>query len=362
MDNKAILCVIAVFFAVGGIDHLIGNRLGLGSVFLETLQKMGMILLGVMGIYSLAPVAAEYVGAAVTPLADALHMDPSVFPAMLFPVDMGGFQLAVETAKDPRMGLVSGALIASLCGATVGYTITVASTVMDKRFFPQLARGILSGMAGIPVGCVVGAVLAGVPLPAALYNCLPLWVLAGLLMWGLLCAPEKMTKGFTVFGRILSAIAVVGLILQAVQMLTGWTILPGMASAQEGLRLVGTIIFIMTGAMCLLTVLSRVLRRPLRFVARKMGIGGEAVTGILSAAVSVTLTFTQVEKMDERGLIVVCAFCATGAHVIGGQLGVVADLAPEMVGPFLAAKAVAGAVGIALALVLARNRQNAAQA
>ena len=236
MDNKAILCVIAVFFAVGGIDDLIGNRLGLGSVFLETLQKMGMILLGVMGIYSLAPVAAEYVGAAVTPLADALHMDPSVFPAMLFPVDMGGFQLAVETAKDPRMGLVSGALVASLCGATVGYTITVASTVMDKRFFPQLARGILSGMAGIPVGCVVGAVLAGVPLPAALYNCLPLWVLAGLLMWGLLCAPEKMTKGFTVFGRILSAIAVVGLILQAVQMLTGWTILPGMASAQEGLR------------------------------------------------------------------------------------------------------------------------------
>lgn len=171
-----------------------------------------------------------------------------------------------------------------------------------------------------------------------------------------------MTKGFTVFGRILSAIAVVGLILQAVQMLTGWTILPGMASAQEGLRLVGTIIFIMTGAMCLLTVLSRVLRRPLRFVARKMGVGGEAVTGILSAAVSVTLTFTQVEKMDERGLIVVCAFCATGAHVIGGQLGVVADLAPEMVGPFLAAKAVAGAVGIALALVLTRNRQNAAQA
>ena len=97
MDNKAILCVIAVFFAVGGIDHLIGNRLGLGSVFLETLQKMGMILLGVMGIYSLTPVAAEYVGAAVTPLADALHMDPSVFPAMLFPVDgaQGGGVISV---------------------------------------------------------------------------------------------------------------------------------------------------------------------------------------------------------------------------------------------------------------------------
>lgn len=360
MDNKAILYVIGIFFAIGGIDYLIGNRLKLGNVFVETLQKMGMILLGVMGIYSLAPVAAKYVGAAVTPLANALHMDPSVFPAMIFPVDMGGFQLAVETAQDPRMGLVSGALISSLCGATVGYTITVAATVMDKRFFPQLARGILSGMVGVPVGCFVGALLAGIPFLQALYNCLPLCVLAGLLMWGLLCAPEKMTRGFTIFGRILAAIAVVGLILQAVQMLTGWTLLEGMTPAQDGLRLVGTIIFIMTGAMCLLTVLSRVLRRPLQFVARKMGIGGESVTGILSAAVSVTLTFTQVEKMDERGLIVVCAFCATGAHVIGGQLGVVADLAPDMVGPFLVAKIVAGVVGILLALFL--TRKMAAQA
>lgn len=51
MDNKAILYVIGIFFAIGGIDYLIGNRLKLGNVFVETLQKMGMILLGVMGIY-----------------------------------------------------------------------------------------------------------------------------------------------------------------------------------------------------------------------------------------------------------------------------------------------------------------------
>lgn len=71
-----------------------------------------------------------------------------------------------------------------------------------------------------------------------------------------------MTKGFTVFGRILSAIAVVGLILQAVQMLTGWTILPAWPPRRRGCAFVGTIIFLMTGAMCLLTVLSRVLRPP----------------------------------------------------------------------------------------------------
>ena len=114
-----------------------------------------------------------------------------------------------------------------------------------------------------------------------------------------LCRILLKPKGFTVFGRILSAIAVVGLILQAVQMLTGWTILPGMASAQEGLRLVGTIIFLMTGAMCLLTVLSRVLRRPLRFVARKMGVGGEAVTGAASVILAMGAGKSGARVIDE---------------------------------------------------------------
>ena len=64
--------------------------------------------------------------------------------------------------------------------------------------------------------------------------------------------------------------------------------------------------------------------------------------------------------MDEKGLIVVCAVCATVAHVIGGQFGVVVELAPELITPFVLGKFIAGAAGIAVALLLtARKKQPA---
>ena len=242
-------------------------------------------------------------------------------------------------------------LTSSICGATVGYTITVAVTILDKRHYPCLARGMLSGMVGVPVGCLAGALLCGVPLLTAIVNTLPLCVLAALLAWGLFKKPDLMTKLFVWLGRILTAFAVLGLKV---------TILPGMADVSEGLTLVGSIVFMMAGAMCLLEVLRRVLKKPLGWVARKLRVGDAAIAGMLAASVSATLAFTQADQMDSRGLTVMCAFTATAAHVIGGQLGVVASLAPDLVVPFVLSKLIAGAAGIAVALLLTRREERAA--
>lgn len=356
MINRIVTWGIGIFFVLGALDYLIGNRFGLGKTFEKTLHKMGLILMGVMGVYSLAPVLAQFVTPVVTPLANFLHMDPSVFPAMLFPIDMGGYQLAMDAAIDPQLGLASAVLTSSICGATVGYTITVAVTVVDKKLHSALAKGILSGMVGVPVGCLAGALLCGVPLLTALYNTLPLCVLAALLAWGLFKKPALMTGLFVFFGRILSCIAIVGLTLQALQHLLKVEILPGMMPIEGGLKLVATIIFSMTGAMCLMEVLKVVLKKPLHKCAALMGVGDNAVAGMLASLVSVTLAFTQADDMDERGLIVVCAVCATVAHVIGGQFGVVVELAPELLTPFVLGKFIAGAAGVAVALLLTRKR------
>ena len=98
------------------------------------------------------------------------------------------------------------------------------------------------------------------------------------------------------------------------------------------------------------------LRKPLHRCAVWMGINDNAVAGMLASLVSVTLAFTQAEDMVERGLIVVCAVCATVAHVIGGQFGVVAELAPQLITPFVAGKFIAGAAGVAVALLLTRKK------
>ena len=202
--------------------------------------------------------------------------------------------------------------------------------------------------------------LGAVPLLTAIVNTLPLCVLAALLAWGLFKKPDLMTKLFVWLGRILTAFAVLGLTLQALQLLLKVTILPGMADVSEGLTLVGSIVFMMAGAMCLLEVLRRVLKKPLGWVARKLRVGDAAIAGMLAASVSATLAFTQADQMDSRGLTVMCAFTATAAHVIGGQLGVVASLAPDLVVPFVLSKLIAGAAGIAVALLLTRREERAA--
>lgn len=352
MNGSAILYIAGVFFALGALDYLIGSRLGLGKTFFDTLQKMGVIMLGVTGIFSLAPVAAQYVTALVTPVADFLHVDPSVFPAMVFPIDMGGFQLSVDSAHDPVMGLVSGAVTSSICGATVGYTIAVAMAAVNQKFFAALSKGLLAGMVGIPAGCLAGALFAGVEPMGAVVNTMPLCVLAALLALGLFKAPQAMSVGFGWFGKGLTAVSVAGLVLQVLQLLLGITIVPGMAPLGDALQLVGTITFIMTGGMCLMVALRKLLRKPLHWVAQRMRINDPSVAGLLAASVSVTLVFAQMDEMDERGMVIVCAFCATCAHVIGGQLGVVMELAPTMVVPFLAGKLVSGAAGIAVAMLL----------
>lgn len=59
-------------------------------------------------------------------------------------------------------------------------------------------------------------------------------LLALLLVLGLWKKPGMMVKVFVVFGRILSSISCVGLLLQGVKMIFGWEPIPGMGAPGRG--------------------------------------------------------------------------------------------------------------------------------
>lgn len=356
--SKWIVYVLGAFFVLGGVDYLIGNRLKLGEVFLETLKKMGVVCLGVLGIYSLAPAAAGIVERGVGPLAQALHMEPSIFPCMLFPIDMGGYNLGVGIMQDEALGMYAAIVISAICGAGIGYTIPVSVTMIDKRHFPQLSLGLLSGVACIPIGCLVGSFLAGLPFLNTLWNLLPMTLLALLLVLGLWKKPGMMVKVFVVFGRILSGISCVGLLLQGVKMIFGWEPIPGMAPLGEALTIVCRIIFTMCGGMCLMAVLRRCFKGFMRAFGRRLRIGDAAVAGMLASTVSVVIPFSDMDNLDKRGQVLVCAYAAGGAYVLGGQLGLASELAPELIPAFVVAKLVAGICGVCLAWLLLKNRKD----
>ncbi len=356
--SKWIVYVLGAFFVLGGLDHLLGNRLKLGDVFYETLKKMGVVCLGVLGIYSLAPAAAGVVQKIVSPMAAAIRMEPSVFPSMIFPIDMGGYNLAVGIMQDEGMGLFSAVVISAICGAGIGYTIPVAVTMIDKRHFPQLSLGLLSGVACIPLGCLVGSLVAGLPFLNTLWNLMPMTVLAVLLVLGLWKKPGMMVKVFVVFGKILSGVSCVGLLLQGVKMIFGWEPIPGMAPLGEALTIVCRIIFTMCGGMCLMAVIRRWFGRGLRAFGRKLRIGDAAVVGMLASTVSIVIPFSDMDGIDKRGQVLVCAYAAGGAYVLGGQLGLASELAPQLIPAFVIAKLVAGAAGLCLAWLLLKNRND----
>lgn len=357
--STVLLAVIGLCFALGALDSIFGGRLRLGAVFLETFRKMGAVALGVMGLYSLAPAAADGLRALVGPLAAALRMEPAAFPALIFSVDMGGFGLSTGLAQDARLGAFFGAVAAAIFGATVGYCIPVSSTLIERRYHPELALGTLSGLVVIPAALFAGGLVAGFSPAVMAWNLLPTILLSALLSVGLLRKPRLMTPVFTWFGRIMSAIGLLGIVLQALRALGIWTPLPALAPLEDAAAVIVRIAIIMTGAMVLVEILRRLLRRPMEALGKRLGADGGTVAGLLVATVSALIVYTSFDSYPARGRVLLAAFCASGAFVLGGQLGVVSAWAPDMVPAFFTAKLLAGALALPLALFLQTRREKA---
>ena len=62
--DKFVLYLIGSFFVIGGIDYITGSPLKLGGKFEEGIKTMGALGLGMIGIYSLAPILSNFLSTA----------------------------------------------------------------------------------------------------------------------------------------------------------------------------------------------------------------------------------------------------------------------------------------------------------
>ena len=68
---------------LGGVDHMLGNRLGFGQRFEEAFRLLGAIALSMAGIICLAPVLSAAIGVLVVPVCSWLGFDPGIFGGVL---------------------------------------------------------------------------------------------------------------------------------------------------------------------------------------------------------------------------------------------------------------------------------------
>ena len=357
--HEILIAIMAGFAVLGAIDRIFGNRWGLGKEFEEGILAMGSLALAMVGIVCLAPVLAALLKPVVVPVYTFLGADPAMFAGSLLACDMGGGALARQLTDDPQAAALGGVITGSMLGATVVFTIPVAMGILREEDRPVMAKGILCGIVTIPLGVLAGGLTAGFPLTMVLRNLVPIVLIALLIALGLWRAENAMVRGFEVFGKLVVAVATVGLAAAIGEALTGYPIIRGMEPIAEGFETVGVIAIVLAGAFPLVFVLTKLLRKPLLAAGGLLGINDAAAAGLLASLANSIAAFGMVKDMNERGKVVNIAFAVSGAFVFGDHLGFTAGFAPEMMGAMIVGKLVGGVSAIAAAWILTRKSEKA---
>lgn len=346
--NTVILWIVAAGIVIGGLDRIFGSRLGLGEKFDDGMKAMGPLALSMTGILCLAPLISAFIKSTLSPLCLALHMDPAVFGAFLAN-DMGGYPLAMELSLSEESGLLSGLITASMFGATLVFSIPVGLSIIPADRRDDFAQGLILGFITIPVGTAVGGLTAGFSLSVILQNTLPVLVFSVLLALGLRFFPRGMLRGCTVFGKIITAAAYIGLIIGAFQSVTGVTVLPGLAPVEDGLAAVTQIALILLGTFPAVSLLCRALNRPLARLADKTGMDTPGMAGLLFTMANSIPVFATMKDMTQRSMIINTAWIVTVTCALGDHLGFTAGVRPDMITPVIAGKLAAGIASVLLA-------------
>lgn len=352
--NEIIVYLMVIFMAIGAIDKCLNGKLklGLGEKFEEGINAMGSLTIGMVGIIVLAPVLADILSPVVVPVYKALGADPAMFATSLLALDMGGFQLALEMAESQDAGMFAAVILGSMMGPTIVFSIPVALGIIEKEDHKFLATGIMAGMVTIPIGTFVGGLVAGYSLSLVLSNLVPIILVALLLAFGLWKIPEKMIKGFTIFGQGVVIVAILGLAIGIIQALTPLTIIPGTTPIADGISIVGSIVIVLAGAYVMVEVIVRAFKKPLMNLGKLLGMNEVAAAGMVATLANNIPMFAMMKDMDNRGKIINVAFCVSAAFVFGDHLGFVAGVAKDMIFSMIVGKLVGGITAVIVAIFI----------
>ena len=342
--------VFACFMLLATVDRVIGNRFGVGKEMEKGVMLLGTMTLSMVGMIVLAPVIASWIMPVLNPLKEYLHLEPSVIMGSLLANDMGGAPLAEQVASNAASGYFNGLVVASMLGATVSFTIPLALGVIDKKYHKDVALGMLCGIITIPVGCLISGLILKMSVADLARNLIPLMIFSGLIALGLALAPNGCVKVFTIFGKGVQILVALGLALGIFSKLTGIILLPGMASFDdEGMKTVVNACVVMTGAFPLVYILSKILKKPLIFFGKLIGINDISAMGLVSCLATNVTTISMVEKMDKKGIVLNMAFAVSGAFVFAGHLAFTVSFNANYLVPVIIGKLTAGICAVILA-------------
>lgn len=345
------LTIVIVFFSVlGGIDYVIGNKLGIGEEFKKGISMMSPCVLAMSGMLILAPSISHILQGVVEYMPD--FIDPSIISASLLANDMGGSALSQELCRNQEIGAFNGMVVSSMLGCTVSFTIPVALGLVDKKHHNELMLGILCGIVTIPVGCFVGGIVAALNIYLLIINLIPIAFFSGLIALALFKAPKKCIKVFSIFGAIINILIIIGLVTGIFEFLTGTKIIPYADPIENGILIILNAVCVMTGTFPLIKIVSMILKKPFGVLSKKMGINDTSAMGFLSTLATNLTTFSMTDSMDKKGIVLNSAFAISGAFVFAGHLAFTMAFNNVYILPVIVGKMVSGVTAVILASII----------
>ncbi len=345
--------IFAAFAILAVLDKITGNHLKLGDELEKGLGTTGALLISMAGMIVLSPPLAELFSTLFSPALTWLGMDPSVI-ASLFPNDAGGASIAYALSDDTLLRAYNGMVVSSMFGVTL-CMLPMVLRLTAREQQDDVLLGLLCGLATIPVGCIVSGLVMGIPFLPVLWNTAPIALLSLLICLGLWKAPNFIKRALGILGALLTALIFIGLGLGILQALCDLEPIPGIASMTEAFTTVGNIALLLAGVFPLLSVLSRLLRRPLLWLGTRLSLDEFSMLGFITTLANAIPMYTLTKQMNRKGRVINIAFAVSAGYVIGDHLAFSLAFDAAYAAPMVLGKLISGAAAIALAVILCRK-------
>ncbi len=341
--------VVICFAILGAIDYLLGNKFGLGNEFMRGILMIGTCAISSVGIIILSPFISDILSPVLKFVSDNTPLDPSIISACLLANDMGGAPLSESFGKTAELGTFNGLIVGAMMGATTSFTLPIALSLTKKEQHGSIMLGLMCGIIAMPVGVIVSAFMVGLTLTEILSSLIPLTIFAALLTLGLLKIPDICLKVLKLIGIFVKILAVVGLLGGMTYFLTGFELIPNLASFEDSMMIGVNAAVVLSGTLPLIFVVQKLIKKPLNKLGEKLDTKPQSLVGLVASLATNITTFSMMEDMDEKGVILNSAFSVSGAFVFGAHLAFTLAYKSDYLLAVIVGKLVAGVASLVIA-------------
>ena len=335
-----IILILLCFAALGLLDKICKNRLGLASSFDKGIVTMGDFMMSVGGFYCVA--IAFLNGHA------GFFVNQEMSISSLLAPDLGGYSIVESMTNSESILIFCGVLLTSTLGCLISFQLPIFLNGLHKEDLTHYLKGTVYGIAGlVPVLMLCGFLLK---IEHFLVSFLPVILICAVLMGLFFLSFQTLIRVLTWFSQVVQIAGYIFFFLVCLTFFFGMRFTEERL-IDEALRIVFQMSIIVCGSLVFCEIILRKFSSQIEKIGKFLKIDKYSVMGmILSLGTSVAM-LPLYEKMNTKGKILNAAFALSGAFIFGGQLGFIAGVCPESVTWFIVVKLVAGMAGLVIANV-----------